>query len=208
MALIFLIVLIGGWRYHLLGYFIPLCMVLGIAIGLFRGRMWCDWVCPRGSFYDVVMKPVSPKGKIPAIFKQASFRIIFLSILMLIMINQLLRRWPDLDRIGMLFVALLTVTTSLGVLLALLFHQRTWCYLCPIGTIANLAGRKRHPLMIDSKACTDCSLCTNICPMQLSPSSFKGKDREVVRGWDCLKCDLCVTACPKGALGRERAPTQ
>jgi hypothetical protein len=50
MAIIFLIILIGGWRYSLLGYFIPLCMLLGMGIGLFKGRKWCDWFCPRGSF--------------------------------------------------------------------------------------------------------------------------------------------------------------
>lgn len=37
-AIIFLVILISGWQYPLLGYFIPLCMLLGIGLGLFRGR--------------------------------------------------------------------------------------------------------------------------------------------------------------------------
>lgn len=34
MGVIFLVILIGGWFNPLFGYFIPLCMVLGISIGL------------------------------------------------------------------------------------------------------------------------------------------------------------------------------
>ena len=33
MGFIFLIILIGGWHYPLLGYFIPLCMILCMGIG-------------------------------------------------------------------------------------------------------------------------------------------------------------------------------
>jgi len=51
---LFLLILFGGWKYPFLGFFIPLCMLLGI--GLFRGRKWCDWYCPRGSFYDTLGK--------------------------------------------------------------------------------------------------------------------------------------------------------
>ncbi len=33
---------IGGWRYPILGYLLPLCMMAGIGIALFKGRYWCD----------------------------------------------------------------------------------------------------------------------------------------------------------------------
>ena len=46
---LFLFALIGGWCYHLFGYFIPLCMIAGLAIGVFRGRTWCNWVCPKNA---------------------------------------------------------------------------------------------------------------------------------------------------------------
>jgi len=32
MGIVFLVVIIGGWKYPLLGYFIPLCMLLGMGI--------------------------------------------------------------------------------------------------------------------------------------------------------------------------------
>lgn len=200
MGMIFLVILIGGWRYPLLGYFIPLCMLLGMGIGFFKGRKWCDWFCPRGSFFDILMRPLSAKKEIPKFFKGPLLRIGVLSFLMLMMTVQIIKRWPDPYKIGMFFVILLTVTTILGVILAFIFHQRTWCYFCPIGSMANWVGRPRYPLKIDSGLCTECELCYNICPVQIAPFKFKKTGLETVRDWDCLKCNLCVSACPKEAL--------
>ncbi len=200
MAIIFLIILIGGWRYPLLGFFIPFCMILGIGIGLFRGRKWCDWLCPRGSFFDVLIKPISPKKEIPRFLKGLPLRIGFLSFLMLMMTLQIIKRWPNPYKIGMFFVMLLTITTILGIILALLFHQRTWCYFCPIGSMANWVGRRKYPLKIDSKLCTECKLCYKICPIQVVPYKFKKDSIELIRDWDCLKCYLCTKACPEKAL--------
>lgn len=210
-GILFLVIIIGGWKYPLLGYFIPLCMLLGIGMALFKGRKWCDWYCPRGSFFDSMIRPISPKKEIPSFFKGLPLRIGMLSFLMLMMTIQIITRWPDPHKIGMFFVMLLTVTTILGIILALIFHQRTWCYFCPIGSMANWVGKTKYPLKINSQACTECELCYKICPVQVAPFKFsrqsgipqnvgKTMDLEIVRDGDCLKCNLCVLACPKKAL--------
>jgi len=203
-GIVFLIVLAGGWKYPLLGYFIPLCMLLGMGIGFLKGRKWCDWYCPRGGFFDVFIKPISPKKEIPGFLKGLPIRIGILSFLMLMMILQIIKRWPDPYKIGMFFVILLTVTTTIGIILALIFHQRTWCYLCPIGSMANWVGRGKYPLKIDSKLCSECKLCYKACPIQVTPFVFKGSGLENVKDGDCLKCGLCVSSCPKGALELNR----
>lgn len=200
MGMFFIFILIGGWRWPLLGYFIPVCMLLGIGIGLFRGRKWCDWFCPRGSFADTLFKAVSPKREIPKIFKRLPLRIGFLSFLMAMMIIQIILRWPDPYKIGMFFVIMLTATTVLGIILALIFQQRTWCYICPIGSMANWVGRGKHLLRIDSKLCTECKACYKVCPIQVGAYRYKKDGIEVVKDGDCLKCRLCVAGCPKKAL--------
>ena len=200
MAIIFLVILIGGWHYPLLGYFIPLCMLLGIGLGLFRGRLWCDWLCPRGSFFDSLIKPISPKKKIPKFFKGLPVRIGILSFLMAMMGIQLIKRWPDPYKIGKFFVVLLTITTVLGVILAIFFHQRTWCCFCPIGTMVNWVGMRRYPLKIDSTLCTECKLCYKACPIQIAPFNFKKDGIETIKDGDCLKCGLCVSVCPQKSL--------
>lgn len=200
MGIMFLFILIGGWFWPFLGYFIPLCMLLGIGVGLWRGRKWCDWYCPRGGFNDVFLKAISPKKDIPKFFKGLPLRIGFLSFLMVMMTIQIIKRWPDPYKIGMFFVILLTVTTILAVILALIFHQRTWCCFCPIGSLGNWVGRGKYPLKIDSKLCTECKLCYEVCPIQVGAYRYKKSGVEIVKDGDCLKCQLCVVSCPKKAL--------
>jgi len=123
-----------------------------------------------------------------------------LAFLMAMMVMQLIRRWPNPYSIGMFFVVLLTITTTLGIILTLVLHQRTWCSFCPIGTIANLMGRNRNPLKIDSELCTECTLCRKVCPVQVTPYDFKSQGTQTVKDGDCLKCGLCVSVCPRNAL--------
>jgi ferredoxin-type protein NapH len=200
MSVLFFIVLIGGWFFPVLGYFIPACMLLGMGIGFFKGRKWCDWYCPRGSFYDVIVVRLSPNRQIPEFFKSMLFRWILLSILMLIMATQIVLRWPDPLKIGKFFVIMMTTTTILGVLLAVIFASRTWCSFCPIGTIVNATSRKVYPLSIDDKLCVDCKLCAKACPMQIKPYIYRKSTKGIIGGGDCLKCSSCVNVCPKKAL--------
>jgi len=201
-APLFIVILAAGWFYPWLGFFIPLCMFLGIGIAFFRGRKWCDWFCPRGSFYDSLIKPVSPQKKIPSLFKDMRFRLAVLVVLMLAMTVNLMVRWPYAEKIGAFFVLLLTVTTALGVVLAVIFHQRSWCSFCPIGTVINLMSKTTFPLKIDSQLCIECKACGSVCPIQIAPYKFKKDGIEIIQDSDCLKCNLCIAACPKKALAR------
>jgi len=199
MGMGFLGLLAAGWIFPLIGYFIPLCMLLGIGVALFRGRTWCNWLCPRGSFADVLLKKVSPGRKIPEAFRSLCVRMGVITFLMAMLAYQIVRLWPDPYAIGGFFVLLLSITTGVGVLLGLSLHQRTWCYVCPIGTMSSWVGAKRRPLAITRGSCTTCKLCAQVCPMQLAPHELKDADCMSYRG-DCLKCGLCVEGCPKGAL--------
>jgi ferredoxin-type protein NapH len=199
-TVIFLAFIGGGWFYPLLGYFIPFCMLGGITIAFFRGRKWCDWYCPRGSFFDTAAKAISPNKEIPPFFKRLSTRIGMLIILMTAMLIQIIRVWPDPYKIGKVFVILLTVTTSIAVILAIIYHPRVWCCFCPVGSISSWVGKGKRPLKIDSGLCIECKLCHKVCPIQVSAYKFKGQGIEKVMDGDCLKCGLCTAACPKKAL--------
>jgi polyferredoxin len=204
---VFIFILLGGWIWPVLGYFVPLCFLLSMAIAIFNGRKWCDWLCPRGSFYDTLIKPISSQGKIPEAFKNPRFRKIIFFLLCLIFVSNILSRWPDPAAIGRFFIILMSITTIIGVALAIIFHQRSWCFICPAGIAAGWIGGKRKPLQFTSRFCTECQLCSNICPMQLSPYQSKKMEKEIIADSDCLKCNLCVAVCPKNALSRTRALT-
>jgi ferredoxin-type protein NapH len=187
MSIAFVFILTGGWFFPLLGYFIPACMLLGVSIAMKRGRKWCDWYCPRGSFWDYMIKGLP-------------VRIAVLTLLMAMMVIQIAKRWPDPYKIGAFFVAMLTATTLLGIIAAFFFHQRIWCYVCPIGSLSNWVGRNKHMLTINSAQCVECKLCAKVCPVQIRPYTFKTEALQAINDFDCLKCGSCVAVCPKKAL--------
>lgn len=200
MGLGFIVIIVTGWYLPLLGFFIPLCMLFGIGMGVIRGRKWCDWYCPRGSFYDALIGRLSPQKDIPPALRSLLFRVGFLVVLMLILAVNLVIRWPNPYRMGMFFMVLLTITTTLGIILAVIFNSRTWCMVCPIGTMIKLTSRNKKPLKINSSSCAECKLCAKVCPVQIKPYSFKGKGLETVKDKDCLQCGSCVAVCPEKSL--------
>jgi len=116
MGTVFIILLVAGWYLPLIGYFIPLCMVAGVGMATIRGRQWCNWYCPRGSFADTYLRLVSPVKKIPQLLKSTFFRIVVLSFLMAMLTFQIVRLWPDGFAIGGFFIILLTITTVIGII--------------------------------------------------------------------------------------------
>jgi polyferredoxin len=199
MGLSFIGLLMAGWVYPLIGYFIPVCMLLGIGTAAFQGRSWCNWLCPRGSFEDSLLSRISCQRRIPQVLRSTPMRIGVMAILMTVLTVQIIRLWPDPWAIGGFFVLMLTITTGVGLILGIIYQQRSWCYICPIGTMSNWVVKNRQPLQLEQLSCINCNLCAKKCPMQLSPASSQEPEGMPNRG-DCLKCSICVDNCPTAAL--------
>jgi len=191
------LVIIGGWFYPLLGFLLFGCMIGAVGVALFKGRAWCDWMCPRGSFFDLVFSKISPKKQIPPILRTRAFRTFMLGLIITVLGGQLYLAWGDPQRMGLAMVRVLTVTTVAGIALALLYHPRTWCHICPMGTMGNWVSRGKQPLAIN-RSCVSCKICAKACPMQLKPYEFAPGG--VMGDRDCIKCSSCVASCPKKAL--------
>jgi polyferredoxin len=105
--------------------------------------------------------------------------------------------WGDFYLMGRPFVLILTVTTLVGLVLGLIYHQRIWGMFCPMGTMANWLGRGKNLLKVEEK-CVSCGACEQVCRMQINPGTYR--EIGVVQDGDCLKCSYCVESCPKQAL--------
>jgi adenylylsulfate reductase subunit B len=54
--------------------------------------------------------------------------------------------------------------------------------------------------IIDSKKCTKCGLCAEVCPVDVY---YGSKDKEIPKvtyGEDCFFCSACILECPKEAI--------
>lgn len=189
-----------GLVYPTIGIVALVCMIAPVAVAPFRGRYWCGNYCPRGSFYDHVLAKLSPKRKIPAFFSHTAFRGFMVLFIMTIFSVQMYYAWGDWAAMGRVFVQIIFITTIVGIVLGIVYHQRTWCYFCPMGTLASWISRRKKPFPLAvENSCVSCKLCTKACPMQLTPYAAKGIDEGFSHS-DCLKCDRCVEHCPKQAL--------
>lgn len=194
---ILLLLLLGGWFYPPLGYFMIVCMVMAMGIGMIKGRYWCAWMCPRGSFFDTFLGRFSRNVKAPSLFRSPPFRLLWLGILMGMLAVNLVPLWPDFYLMGKPFVMILSVTTAVGLVLGMLYQPRVWCMFCPMGTMANWLGRGKELLAVNED-CVECGICENVCRMQINPGSYR--ETGLVTNSDCLKCSYCVEKCPKHAL--------
>ena len=193
LGIIVLIVSIGGIFYPKLGYILLLVFATLLVIAPFRGRWFCGNLCPRGSFVDFWLAPLSRRLRIPPFLRSMWIRVPIFIALMGFMIYRLLGTQGMVDRIGMVFVTLCIVTTSIAILFGVVIAPRTWCTFCPMGTLQRTLGRGRYLLTIDRERCIDCKRCRKVCPMQLPVNEIQDLP-------DCIKCGRCIQACPKDAL--------
>jgi len=193
LGLIVIIVSIGGIFYPKLGYFLLLVFATLMIIAPFRGRWFCGNLCPRGSFVDFWLGPISRKVKIPSVLQSMWLRVPLFFILMGFLVFRIIQTEGMVDKVGMVFVTLCIMTTAASILFGILFSPRAWCTFCPMGTLQRSLGGSKYQLQMDKEKCIDCGLCQKVCPMQLPVN-------EIRENPDCIKCARCVDACPKEAL--------
>jgi polyferredoxin len=80
--------------------------------------------------------------------------------------------------------------------------QRAFCkYLCPSSAILRVTSRLSLVKMATRKElCDGCGACSRVCPMDIRVAWYAEAGRRVTTG-DCILCQRCAHACPKGALG-------
>jgi ferredoxin-type protein NapH len=187
-----------GWKYPALGYAVPLVMAAGLVGSLFRGRWVCGNLCPRGGFLDRIMAKLSLNRRIPAFFRHPAFRWTMFTLLMGFMLYRGFRDPANPAHWGFVFWSVCAITTGVAFVLAVLFHPRTWCAFCPMGTMQSALGGHKGQLLIDGAACKGCKLCEKSCTFGLEIARYKDLGHLPHR--DCLKCSECVKACPRNAL--------
>jgi len=131
LGIIVIIVSIGGVFYPKLGYFFLLVFASLMLIAPFRGRWFCGNLCPRGSFVDFWLAPITRRVRIPSSLRSMWLRVPIFFVLMGFMAFRIIQTQGIIDRIGMVFVTLCILTTLIAILFGLAIAPRTWCSFAP-----------------------------------------------------------------------------
>ncbi|MBM7556598.1 4Fe-4S binding protein [Halanaerobacter jeridensis] len=205
--MLLLLFLIVGWKFPVIGIVAVFCMIAPVVAASWKeGRIWCGNHCPRGQFNDNLLSKISRSTEIPSFFKSVYFRIGFFLFLIYNFVTGIINANGNLAAIGLVFYKIIFVTTIITVSLGVIFHQRTWCAFCPMGSLSALVVKiKRkfvsNPMQIkvDEEKCVDCGLCSENCPLDLEPHNFSEKGD---CNLDCLHCNECIDSCPVDALNK------
>ena len=193
-------ILLGIFGSPKFGLVAIVCMVAPIIIAPFKGRLWCGHFCPRGSFYDQVLTRIgNRKRRILSSVEHPWTRwLVFIGLMAFLSRNLYFVR-GDIDAIGKVSLNMVILTSVGGAILGFIYLPRTWCKICPMGSLAMLLSRgSRTPVKVTASSCTTCGLCAKKCPMGIS--GYQYGDVGQINDPDCIKCDLCVNNCPTGAL--------
>ncbi|MGM5488343.1 MAG: 4Fe-4S binding protein [Nanobdellota archaeon] len=199
------VISLGGLFYPYLGYIVPVMMATLLILSFYRGRYWCGNICPRGSFFDIIVKRIFRVKDVPPFFRSNLFRVSFLIFFFMLFgwrLSRVMASQDPVAQLGFIFVTVCLFTTIIGFVLATLYSPRSWCIFCPMGTLQSFIHSFRSKgkgINIKEEACIKCATCSRVCPMHLEPFRDALASGSV-KHLDCIKCGLCIQKCPTGAL--------
>ncbi|WP_408956594.1 4Fe-4S binding protein [Natroniella sp. ANB-PHB2] len=164
---VFILFLAVGIIYPVIGIIALVCMLAPVVVGFFtKKRIWCSSYCPRGSFLGSLIKTISTRGRPPKLFYSSTFKNLFILFLLSNFAVGIIRAQGDLAQIGLVFVRLIIITSLVGIILGVFYQPRTWCTICPMGTLSTKAikvrknfSSKQKKEAIESKEDNPCHQC-------------------------------------------------
>ncbi len=169
-------------------------LVFGILASIFLGRFYCGWMCPINTVFKGITwfkKKLNINSfKTPKFLKNKWIRIIAFGIFA-VLFGFIMITKAKLPVLPALFI--------IGVLTTLFFPEELWHrYLCPYGSMLRVSSsRTKHTMYIDEETCTNCGLCTTVCPGAAIVQ--ENGDHKILKG-DCLVCMECEAVCPKDSI--------
>jgi len=135
------LVVIGGFFYPMLGYFVLAAILFMLALSIFKARFWCWNFCPRGAYLDLGLSKISRNKAIPKIFTKQWFRWALFTLIMGLFTFQIIRTGGGLKAVGLVFVIMCAVSTVIATILGIITKHRAWCMICPMGLLQEKIGK-------------------------------------------------------------------
>ncbi|WP_228723342.1 4Fe-4S binding protein [Desulfosediminicola flagellatus] len=192
------LVIVGGYFYPLLGLVIVGMIAVFMNIALFRGRYFCGWFCGLGGVFERILSKVSLNKPMLPLFTKKWFRWLMFGLMMSLLGSRLYMSGSDPELIGSTFRMMWIVSLGFATAFGLILKPRTWCTVCPMGTMQGLISKNTYLLRVDQGKCKECGICKKSCPIETDPGALKAEGQ--VPSLDCMRCSNCVVNCPTKAL--------
>ncbi|HAR62584.1 MAG: hypothetical protein DKM50_07495 [Candidatus Margulisiibacteriota bacterium] len=173
--------------------YIPFIMIPLMIISVFWfSRAFCGWACPRAAFLEKIISRVSLNKPVP---KWMNYYWVSLLLLTVIVARV---TYVGLNK-GLLAAGfLLCVMPTIGALLVGWYSPKSWCTICPTGTILKTVDMVVGKFKVSKEQCNSCRVCDKACPMSIELS--KVPENSSFEALNCTQCSLCVDACPKSSI--------
>ena len=170
--------------------YIPFLVIPLMIISVFIwSRAFCGWGCPRAAFLERIFAKVSLNRPVP---KWMNYY--WVSIFVFVV---LIGRVTYVGFTKGLLAAgfLLCIVPTIGALLFGLYSSKSWCVICPTGTLLKTLDLVVGNFKVSKSKCTSCGLCDESCPMGVEPSKIASYSN--IESLNCTQCGLCAESCSK-----------
>lgn len=192
-------------------WFVAGVSLFALALAVWRGRVFCGWVCPVGAVLDFFGKVKDlvgwhdwrPGPGARSFWNRLRWVLlgVVVGLVLLVKIETLAFNpfvlWSRSVHLAM--AGRFPWSFGAIVLIGLTAFPRFWCrFLCPTGSVLHLAARLRRKKTGETVPCRRCRLCERRCPM-------RNVDEGPRFGDDCLSCGQCERVCPEKPRPRKTA---
>lgn len=147
-GVLYLSLLIFAWFLDSIAIFFVCCILVGVITAFFKGRFWCNWMCPRGQMYDYLLSKISRQVDYPEALKNSTLQFLIAFFIISLLIYNTAIKWGDWVAISKVFLMLITFTTVVGIIIGIFFHPRSWCQICTNATLVrNISLYKKEKLI-------------------------------------------------------------
>ena len=201
-------------QYWLLGHQVSMVIALRAVIVLwvgtyfinffenyFVGRLLCGWICPWGLFnrLGLMINHVLRRRKYRAFILFAG-NLIFAATATLVVMNWAIDLTTFLKPQHAYFAYVWAAFAILLIIAFVILHKMGFKFcetICPFGMYLTVVTPKNSlRITFDTgRACVDCGLCNQVCPMELSPREMDFKDSMNGGFGQCILCGDCIDVC-------------
>lgn len=167
----------------------------------FVGRLLCGWICPWGLInrLGLIINHLLRRHKRRALIL-ATANLIFAITATLVVMNWVIDLGTLLNPQHAYFGLGWGAFALLVLIGFVILHKMGFKFcegMCPFGLYLTVVTQKNSLRITfdSSRACVDCGLCTQVCPMELSPREMDFKDSMNGGFGQCILCGDCIDAC-------------